>query len=418
VKFSRITALFVLVISSLFVLQACQDNNFVGSSFIPETSPVVVDTITLDQFEHVNLNSFTGNLPRFSAGQYNDPLFGTIRSEAFFTPGLISDTLDVSRIKEYYILFKANEFYGDTTAVAEFELHYVTERWRASMVNTSTQLPTMPTETPVTFSIGAEMDSVEVRIPQQWVDRYVDIFESEDRENRILNEEFGFLIRPAATDESKLIVGFVAGQAGTRIIVRDLDLDGGMKNEDEEEEEEEEEEDTSLMIPFRGWGFNMTQNAPADLKDRIIPVMNTFTDALRIDFDFSQFADEIITRVELIFYEDSLALSQDMPENHVRLQTNRLNMYLLSDLDTDFLVISNPAFTPERRTNVDKSYRVSLTDTIKRLILGGTFNGKYYITSQFNNGLLFPYALVAPDNAAQPDRTPKIVVTYIKPETN
>lgn len=418
---SRITIPFFLAIAALFGLQSCQDNNFVGSSFIPDSRNVVVDTIFIDNFQPTNLKSFTGNLTRFTAGRYTDELFGTIESTAYLKPGLISDTVAISSSQEFYLRLKATDFYGDTTSVALLELHLIDQRWRASLINADTSLSTsFFQEGTVSFSVGMEQDSVDVRLPQSWVDRYMDIFESEDRQERLLNEEFGFAIRPA-NGFDQLLVGFRTGPLGARLIVKDLDLGDGSpldENGDGDGEEEEEEENTDLMIPLRGWAFNALQTiTPPELAD-VLPIYNTFQNAVRIGVDLSEYLDKNVSRVELVLYEDSLALNASLPTNHTRLRTDRLALYQLTDFDRDFLVIGTPTFATENRGNQDRSFRVSLTDTIRRLMIGGILSGDFYLTSQFNNGLLFPYALVHPDNEEQINRRPILIVTYLKAEVN
>jgi len=415
VNFSRITILFFLVIAALLGLQSCQDNNFVGSSFIPDSRNVVVDTIFITDFQPTNLKSFTGNLTRFTAGRYRDELFGTIESTAYVKPGLISDTVAISNAQEFYLRLRATDFYGDTTAVASLELHLIDNRWRASLINADTTLSTsLFQEGAVPFSVSMEQDSVDVRLPQSWVDRYIDIFESDNRQERLLNEEFGFAIKPV-NGFDQLLVGFRTGPLGARLIVKDLDLGGGTLLD---ENGEEEEENTDIMIPLRGWAFNVLQtNTPAQLNE-VLPVYNTFQNAVRIGVDLKEYLNKNVTRVELVMYEDSLALNSTLPTHHKRLRTDRLALYQLSDFDRDFLVIATPTFATENRGNQDRSFRVSLTDTIRRLMIGGILSGDFYLTSQFNNGLLFPYALVHPENDQQIDRRPKLIITYLKAEVN
>lgn len=417
VKFSRIYILFSLVLASIFGLQSCQDNNFVGSTFIPDARNVVVDTIFITDFQPTNLKSFTGNLTRFTAGRYNDELFGTIESTAYVKPGLISDTLIISSSQEFYLRLKATDFYGDTTAVAPFRLELIDNRWRASLIDADTELGTSQIpDFSEPFLVGMEQDSVDVRLPQSWVDRYMDIFTSENRTERLLNEEFGFAIKPVEGFD-QLLIGFRAGPAGARIIVKDLDLGGGVLNEDEEEEEEEQE--TETIIPLRGWAFNIKQqgSTPQALSE-VLPVYNTFQNALRIGVDLKEYTNKNVTRVELVLYEDSLALSSTLPVDHKRLRTDRLALYSLTDFDLDYIVTTTPTFATENRGNQDRSFRISLTDTIRRLMIGGILSGDFYLTSQFNNGLLFPYALVHPENNQQPDRRPKLIITYLKAEVN
>ncbi len=417
VKNKTISGLFLILITALFTLQSCQDSGFVGASFLDQGADIKVDTIAVDSFEFENLKGFTGNLANFTAGAYNDQLFGEIRAEAFVAPGLVTDVEFFDDSFDFYLRFIVSGVSGDTLGTAEFEVEYIDERWRSSQMDVNSQLASTPPSVPVTFSVAHTDSLVEVQLPQEWVQKYVDIDISADRETRLLNEEFGFKIKPVSGD---MLVTFRGGSNQSRIVIKDpgfelLENGDDNGNGNGNGNGEEEEDDVYVNIPFRAWAYNVQNNAPSDINDNLIPVFNTFNKALKLDINFEDYKDLIITRAELVLYRDTLLLQNTLPDGHIRPDVTRLAFYQLDEFDTEFLLINVPNFTPEIRSTADFSYRISLTETIRRLSLGGTFRGSFYVLSQSNNGFIFPEALNHPSH---PERAPKLIITHAKPEVN
>lgn len=403
VRFLRLSGVCTLLFTSLFLLQACNDDNFVGSSFVDDERKVVIDTVFADSFEVVDLKSFTGNLTFFMAGYYDDPLFGVLESTAYLAPGLISQSNEISDDAEFYLRLIGREFYGNLDAQADFELEFIDERWRSSLMNVDTVLDTSPPAEPISFFMSVQNDSIDIRLPDEWVEKYLDIFNSEERNERLLEEEFGFALKPLPSD---LLIGFRTGALGARIIAR---------QDAETDDDEDENGVDEFTIPLRSRAYNLLNDEPAGLRDETLPVYNTFKNALKLNVDLSQFSDKSITRVEIVMYEDTLALQQNFPGTHSRLTSNRLNYFQLSDAQLNNPVITPAAFTPDNTIHDDLSYRVSMTETIKRIMLGATLDGDFYILSGSNNGLFNPTALNLPGH---PERAPKFIITYVNPEVN
>lgn len=424
---NQLTGLLFATVLLIVSLQSCQDNNIVGSgAFIPDSRSISVDTLPIGGFTPVDLKTFTGNLPFFSAGKYHDPLFGTIEATAFLATGLgpaAADTMLPGA--EMYIVFTGHNVYGDTLNSAQFSVHQITQRWRPNATNADSEIPYDPNPL-ATFFISNDIDSVMVKLPQEWADRYREDFYyyvGDDRSDNLLNNEFGFAIVPITDNNiigfrtaadvfgDTLQPGIPTGLSGTRLMaINPVDNDALFDDDDNGPDYP-----VRIDLPFRGWGYTLNRsNVPDDLT-LTAPLLNTFQNALKVDIEFDNpiFKENAISRVELVLFEDIDALG-NFPENHNRPRSSRLPIYRLEEVDLDFIVTTPFAFDPIRSEN-DRSFRITLTEFFKTLQLVDDVPGDFYLLSGSNNGLLQPNALTTPAN---PERTPKLIITSVKPEVN
>ena len=429
------SCLFVLSGLLLFsFINGCQDDNIVGSSFVDGDRNIIVDTLSLSSFDRADLRTYTGNLAHFSAGSYNDQLFGQIDATGFMYPNLPSSTTELNEDAEMFILFRPVAFYGDTTQVATFSVHRVTERWRPNSVNADSDIQFEP-ESIGTFSVSTETDSVAFRLPDEYYEMYrteYHEFENlDERDDNFRNNEFGFAIVPVGGNS---IVSFQRTQqvavdgGGTAFIGSRLLIVSEIEENDDEEsssatpfdengDNDEEEEDglSFLSVPLWGWGFNYDVENTDMINDGSFPVLNTYRDMLKFDVDFENelFRDGIISRVELVLFEDLETMSSSLPEGHVRPENDQLRIYRLEDENLDFLVLDPPVLQPQR-TVADASYRMNITNTVNSILLGAEFAGSLYISSRSNNGIITPKLINVTDT--DPQRKPIIIVTRIDPE--
>ncbi len=424
-----------IFVALLLLITACQNDNIVGSSFIPVEPNVQVDTLLIEGFEPENLMTFTGNHAFFSVGDYNDELFGNMNAVGYIAPGLVPpQPFQINDDAEMYILLFPQNFYGNQEGSITFGLHYIEERWRSTAINKESDISFDPVPFD-TFTIDTDSDSVAIRLPQDWVDRYRDEFfnfddEDGDRNQNLVENEFGFAIVP---QEGDLMVGVngtiiefdqigAISYSGTRLLVRNPAFGGNGDGDDNGDngqallDEEDDDEFLSFSIPFRGWAYTYNVDNESGISSSLNPVYNTFEKVIGIDLadTFDKFQDQNISRAELVVFEDMDLLESTLPANHERTTTGRVQFYRLEEVDLDFIVTRPPLFEPLRNNN-DGSYRVNLTETIRNLQLGASFPGKLYITSGPNNGLLIPNLIVTdPDNP----RFPKLIVTRLDPQEN
>ncbi|MBF4518505.1 DUF4270 family protein [Flavobacterium sp. ANB] len=108
----------------------------VGSDYLAVNNKVIlIDTVTVD-LSTINFDSLvTSNQSRILVGNYEDPIFGKIKSESYFrlsssNYNLINNGSDTEAVNYVFdsismILRYDNYHYGDTTKVQTFDIHRV-----------------------------------------------------------------------------------------------------------------------------------------------------------------------------------------------------------------------------------------------------------------------------------------------------
>lgn len=110
----------------------------VGSDYLAVNNKVIlIDTVTVEM-STINFDSLvTSNMSRILVGNYEDPLFGKVKSNSYFqlasdSYSLISTT-DTETANYVFdsismILKYDNYYYGDTTKVQTFDIHRLTQK--------------------------------------------------------------------------------------------------------------------------------------------------------------------------------------------------------------------------------------------------------------------------------------------------
>lgn len=397
-----------------------------------------VDTLDVSNIDITELRTFTGNLSHFSAGKYDDAVFGQLHSTAFITPGVtrIFDDDIIEEDAEMFLILDVREFFGNTDsteAVASYALRYVTQRWRTTSFNTETD-PSVGPEVLATFDITAATDSIAVPLPEEWVSNFRSIYlaDEENREELVRETEFGFALVP--TEESNAITGFrstftetdsldVTDFRGSRFFVKNPTPeedpgngdDDGDGDDDGENGDDEDEARSEFFVPLRGTGFNLSIGEEGTLPEGALPIMNTFQQVIQLDTDLNNrdFTQQIVSRAELIFY-DFENTDETLPPNHRRPASERLLFYTLDETERDFEVIKSPIFEPPFRQE-DDSYRINITNFVEQVQIGNQATTEFFIIPARNNGLIIPRLLSGPQAGA---RSPKLIITRINPEAN
>lgn len=437
--YTRITGLFVVSLITLGIISSCSDdNNIVGSTFIPSDRNIIVDTLDITNLTIEELVTFTGNLTYFSAGKYQDQVYGEVKSTSFLAPGIstLSPADSMEAGAEVYLVLEPFNFYGDTTSTAVFDLHYITERWRPNDANVNSQFSTDPVSIG-SIEITAETDSVLFQLPQQWADNFRGFFnETENPIENLRANEFGFALVPR--DDNNVIVGFRTESlqqdtlgnsfySGSRLFVvnpegSDDDDNGDDNGNGNGESSTMDNGNGDFVDPFpgrntfsvllRGSAFNI-QRENTDYEGTSLPLLNTFEQNLVLEMDLEGrgLLDQVISRAEILLFDDLEAI-ENLPENHFRPKSGRLQYYTLNDTERQFEVVKLPVFEPQFREG-DNSYRVNVTSFIQNFQTGQSTQTRFYITSGNNNGLILPAILAGPESG---ERSPKLIITRINPE--
>jgi hypothetical protein len=407
---ASVTRLFTIaaIIPAAFFFISCEDSGTVGSSFSGSNQIIQVDTLRIDAITPVDLPTYTGDLTNFSAGQYNDPLFGSFRATAIIMPGLpIADRAIGSGDELYLILFPTS-IYGDSASTASFDLVEIGERWRGSSW-TLDDSPVLTGNVIGSFEVGPSVDSVAVEIDRAWITRYstfIPEVEGQNRDSTFRANIFGFAIVPTGGNK---VVGFSTSQSDAQNITglirsylylkQDLSIDDG-------------------RISNRSWAYSLEHDfstATIPMPENATPVFNTFKNAFQLDFriDETILGTKNISRVEVVLYEDTLSLKNSLPQMHTRPKSNRTFIFRLQPGEKNFSVVRSPNDNIIRN-NTDASYRFNLLGYTNDILFGTPQQVTFVATSGSNNGLIYPNLIY---NTREPGLFPKIIVTKLIPET-
>jgi hypothetical protein len=408
---ASVTRLFTIaaIIPAAFFFISCEDSGTVGSSFSGSNQIIKVDTLRIDAITPIDLPTFSGDLLNFSAGQYNDPLFGSFRATGLIMTGLPVAERNLGPNDDLYLVLFPTSTYGDSTSTVSFDLVEIGKRWRApgwALDDT----PVLTGNVIGSFDVGPGDDSVAVLIDKDWMTRYstfIPEIEGQNRDSTFRANIFGMAIVPTGGNK---VVGFSTTQpdvqgfadlSRTYLFHIQQDLQGD-----------------DLKIPNRSWAYSLEHDfstATVPIPDNSTPVFNTFQNAFKIDFsiDADILGTKNISRVEVVLYEDTLTQQNSLPQFHVRQKSNRMFIFRLQPGEQNFIVIRSPNDNLVRN-NTDATYRFNLLGYTNDILFGTPQQLNFVATSGSNNGLIYPNLIY---NASEPGLFPKIIVTKLIPES-
>lgn len=135
---------FILILLFVLTLFSCGTDTdtgefTVGSDYLALSNKVImIDTVTVEM-STINFDSLvTSNKSRILIGNYEDPIFGKVKSDSYFqlstTTYALSNTGSDTQAVNYVfdsismILKYDNYYYGDTTRVQTFNIHRLTQK--------------------------------------------------------------------------------------------------------------------------------------------------------------------------------------------------------------------------------------------------------------------------------------------------
>lgn len=364
-----------------------------------ETS-VEVDTFQVSNIEPYSINTYSGSREFFSAGIFDDPLFGNLEATALLNPDLATYGEEIEAGTEMTLRLQVNadSTYGDTLSQTDYELIPISEIWRGKAWQLQDEvdevLPPEEDQDPIaTFSLSDE-DSIDVDLEQEWVDEYLNYYnnESADREDDFIGEFFGFAIVPQ--NESK-IVPF--SRSDTQFI---LDAPGDERN---------------ISVGQSAYSLDRTDEQSENDAENLY---NTLENITGFDMDISRdaFGTTNISRAELKFYPNTERLEESIEqasEDAVRPDSLDLELHYLPPEDlSDRLDPGTPIARAEYDEDAD-SYTFELTDFVNSMILDGLDEeNRFFVTLRTNDGVIRSSLLF--NNNATEQQQPKIIITSIK----
>ena len=399
----------VLTISTIWI-SGCKDSNVVGGNLVQPSAAVQIDTIPLSNLTTARVPAYTGDLTSFSAGKYNDPLFGTVTATGLLQPVLANsgslDTLtDDSKLSlRLYI----KSVYGDTTSSESFDLVEASNPWRGREWMASDNPPISSTVV-ASFTVGninsltpdtlGEVDSVDVALSQSWVKKYRQAYyNSGNRDSAYTYNMPGFVIVPKS--EGKILA---FDPANSHLEIKTP-------------------KDTASFV-IHDWAYSINRtNVSADTTNDLT-AYSTFESVPKFDIKLNSnnalsingvdLGTRAISRVQMILYADSVKMKNTLPTNNIRPRVRSLQLYYLHKNNIEFEILNGPLSGGIITETGPGIYTVDLTNRINNILAGVENTGSYYLLPQSHSGTIYSLLL---DGSADSLRTPKLIITSVKPK--
>ncbi len=399
-KIAKLSPVIIAIVTTVF-LYSCEKNGIVGPKLVPSNAIVSIDTIPLSQFEASNIDVFSGNLTNFSAGMYNDKLFGDLTATGLVQPTLLDSGLvdTITPSTKMFLRFRINDVYGDTNSTINFDLVEASRRWRGKSWRLDS-IPPVTNHVITSFSVP-HTDSLDVVLPQSYVTKYRDIYYTSGGKtvrDSLFNEKMpGFIIVPKSQGKIVSFDGY-----NSRLII-------------------ETGVDTSVTNPAT-WAYSLQRANEPQLPDSLMQTYSTFervpsakievTSDTTISLDGTSIGTKSLSRVQLVMYEDSTKMQSSLPSGNVRPVVSRMDVYYMEGDQIEFDVLKGPITNGYAyRDSTDGSYRLDLTSNVDDILLGKSNPGRFYFLPQMNDGTI--HSLLITTNKAG-NRYPKLIVTSVK----
>lgn len=400
----------ILICCILLGLTGCENPGAVGTDLTEPGSEVVLDTLVLDEVRAINPNSYSGELSYFSAGQYDDPLFGSMTATGFLKPNLPSDSDSMHADAKMLlnVKFNSDQVFGDTAAAQDFNIYEISELWRdrALMINDDLQINT---STQIGSFTAQDSDSLTVELPQNWVDKYYQYADSADADSAYQYEMFGLALVPNNT--GKIIP---LRRDSTRFIIYNPEAD-------------------TFDVSLNQWGYTLQRNNNSSIPQGSAPLYSTYESILNFgDFGISNLDIQApgLSRAELVLYRNSAAMEQGLPPKpRAEKRPEELSIdlhladpeYLPDNIDPGYPIdnIQNPVFRIRGAYSaVDDTYRFDITNLVERIIRNGFPQGREFYVTFPNDGVIKP-SVIYTDADQVPDKfKPKVIITSLKNTSN
>ena len=402
----------LIILASMLMLQVagCSDSGSVGGGLPGTGSQIESDSLEVSGVQVETIVPFSGAINFFSVGQFQDPLFGDLNAVGYIKPVLPAKDNDFffGSNMTLQLAINDNTIYGDTLSAARYDLIELAEIYRGTSFRLNDELEFSPAPVVGSFTVQNNEDSVAVSLSSRWVSKYREFYNSEDadRDSLYRRQFLGLAIVP---QNSAKIISINAVESRFRVIESFIG------------DPEEADVDT-LNIGFResAYGLDRT-NVPAN-DPSTSKIYSTLEQVLKFDFDFSfeNLGSRNITRAELLFYRDNLALNQSLAQigaSAMRPMDGNLRLYLL---EGDELPQSIEAGTPIATGSYqpeDEAYHINITQAVRTQFFNNLDSDQmFYVTFGQNNGIIRSTVLF--NSQAGAANQPKVIITSVNTENN
>ena len=388
----------------LVQLAGCRDSGTVGSVGLPSrSSEINTDTTQLSDLHTNALNAYSGDRSYFSAGHFQDPLFGDIKSIGLIKPNLASNNgnyfFDQKTQMKLKLIINKESVYGDPSAGEKFKLVEIAKPWRGQSWRLKNQVQLVQDSVVGSFTVTSN-DSVTVPLSSHFVNKYGNYFNNTDstRNTDYRRNFYGFALVP---QNSNKILAFDPGNS--YFIATNIKVSTDTTTQRD-----------SLHISPMGWAYNLNRKEASDSISGTTKVYNTLEKTLSFNYDFSSKNINPITlsKAELVIYRDELQYNNSIAQagsNVERPKSGTLYLHLANSGELPQSIDPGSPLISATYNDSDKAYHFNLT----RLIKSGSLenigsNMSFYIKSGRNDGVIRSNILF---NSNAGTKAPKIIIT-------
>lgn len=385
-------------LSGALLLIGCEDPGSVGSGFVGEETRIVTDTLQVEGLQEHSFTSYSGNLPYFSAGAFEDPLFGDVRTVSYLKPDLpinsAAETFLDNADMRLELFLDQRQVYGDSARAAEFDLVEVGEVWRGGSVRLGESLPLDQANLLGSFTVGDD-GTAEVEIAHEWVSRYRDFFMSlESNRDSLYRFTFpGLALVPRNSD--KMIA---VNPENSMFVIDNPGLD-------------------TVEVGVSTWAYSLERTVNDPVPEGRSPLHGTLESVLSFDLPALQEAVGSInvSRVELVIYEDSVGMENaldrasstagrpDLPS----LRLHRVERGTAPESLDPGTPLAAGVYDPD-----DAAFHFDLTTFVRTGGLEASEGFDFYITGPPHDGVVRSSLIY--NNEAPPSKRPKLIVTSVQ----
>lgn len=388
----------ILIFGIVAVVASCEDPGSVGGGLGESGADVEIVRDTIGVIDALGFNSYSGSYAYFSAGGYNDPLFGDLTATGLVRPSLPAsgDTLEENATMKMRIIFDSGQVYGDTLADQTFDVYKIDEYWRGRAHKLKDEIEFDESQPIASFTAGTD-DSLDVVLDPTWVnDYYRDYAESDDSEADSLYEDevYGLALVP---DGSNKIIPLDA--ESTRFVI------------------ENPEEDT-FEVSSNQWAYHMSRDNELTHPEGSVAIYNMLENILNFRLDVSDIDihGPTISQAELIFYQEDTTMKESISGSEKRPQPESPQLRFVNPDETPDNLIGGSSVSNGSYSEDDQAFHFNVTSLMQNALIEEGFpeNRKFYFILP-NDGTA-KASLISIDPTGE--RAPKLVITYLKNTTN
>ncbi|WP_141239886.1 hypothetical protein [Aliifodinibius salipaludis] len=390
-------------------LSACENPGSVGGDLTDPTSEVVQDTLIINGLTSVDATSYSGEQNFFSAGSFEDPLFGNMGATGYLKPNLpaSSDTMKADGEMLLQIMYNLGQVSGDTVGTQRFDLYQINQYWRDRVLKVDDEL-TLGQKLGE-FSVGSE-DSLMINlsdIAPQWVDEYRTYAEdSKDDTTGSVDSTYKYEahgLALVAQNSTKILPLY---RDSTRFVIQHPEAD-------------------TFDVSLNRWGYSLSRGSGSTFPQGSIPLHSTYESVLnfkelgidRLDVQVSG-----LSRAILVLSENAEALEQSLsgePSTTKRAKEQVAYLHLANPGGLpENIDPGAPLNSPTRLQGVysaeSETFRFDVTSLVENIIRNGFPEDREFFVTLPNNGVIKSTLIMTDDGQVPDGLKPKIIITSLK----